>query len=341
MNLLEWSANQIKEAISRPEYLSFPPDVVGNRSLGQRVEGDWECSVFVTNLGISKPCLVLNFLRCDKKTRSKPLRIPVLIGGEERLRTEDGRDMMKLIRGVQRKKQKDKESSFICHILYVTRALSVKDIEAQIALRLLQEGAPDFSDLIKIWLARTFRRANGIDDLSKIVEYLRIHLFLPEDWRSFRKYVKKIADRFASQRRKIIPEEDEDLEMGQDQTMLEDEGTDEIEETVMAGGLYPVPSFMKILGIPTKEQEKTEGMLYRWAREGKIIAVKKKGVLHLDLAEVRQLWERKEQRKALTKLVVGHKGIDSDSARRWIKRLENKGLSSEEIIGEAKKFLRF
>jgi len=102
-----------------------------------------------------------------------------------------------------------------------------------------------------------------------------------------------------------------------------------------------VPSFMKILGIPTKEQEKTEGMLYRWAREGKIIAVKKKGVLHLDLAEVRQLWERKEQRKALTKLVVGHKGIDSDSARRWIKRLENKGLSSEEIIGEAKKFLRF
>ena len=230
---------------------------------------------------------------------------------------------MKLLRRVQTKKQKEKKSSFIFNPLYVTLDLSLEDIQAQIAFRLLQWGETGSSNLIKVWIVHTFLKGSKIDDLDKVIEWVKSHFFLPEDWRAFRKYVKKIVDRFVSQERRIMAIEDELFRMGQNQ-----------------GGLYPVSAFGRILNISAQEQEKVEGKLYRWAREGKIRAERKREGMLLDIAEVRQLWEWKKQRKKLTEILSDHLKMDQDSARKWIKRLERKGLSPNEIIAKARGRIR-
>ena len=46
--------------------------------------------------------------------------------------------------------------------------------------------------------------------------------------------------------------------------------------------------------------------------------------------------DQKEKRKGLAGLVAERKRIKPESARKWIKRMENKGLSPKKIIENAK-----
>ncbi|MCX5835193.1 MAG: hypothetical protein NTV99_11940 [Deltaproteobacteria bacterium] len=60
----------------------------------------------------------------------------------------------------------------------------------------------------------------------------------------------------------------------------------------------------------------------------------RKGFMFLDKDEVEKIWNQKEMRKGLAGLIAERKGIKLESARRWIKREENKGCSVEDILGK-------
>ena len=336
MTLLEWIAKEIKKRIPRYKRLRPVAERWRSKTVEHRGEGDLECWILVTDLYFGKPYFVINF---RNRVSGKTVRINILPWQEEK-RTP--RKLLKPMRKMMVGKREKKESPFIFNPLYVSDQLSIKDIEAQIAFRLLQEGEPDFSHLLKSWLLYTFPKVSRIDDLSlsELVEYLRTHLSLSEDWRAFRKYVKKIVDRFSSRMRKILRDEkiEEDIK---DDRIAELEEVDELQEVIkeetekmcqdyVKQGPYSADMIVQMLGVP-------EGKLYRWIREGKIRKTEQKGVMVVDIVEVRQFWEWKAQRKELAKQLSNHLHIDQDSARRWIRRLENKGQNPKEIIEKARR----
>ena len=309
MNLLEWVAKEIKKRI--PRYERLRPMTKGWRSktIGHKEEGAHRCWFETTNLHSEKPYFVLTF---GNRNSDKRVRVNIL-PWEEKEGTPD--KILKLMRrwmadgeGGKKIRQEGK-SPFISNPLYVSDQLPVKDIEALIALHLLQEGESAFYGSIEEWLRNTFpREMRRIEDPSILIEYLRDHFNIQEHWLGLRGYLKKAIKKFVSkfEGREItlFPLEDEggerdSLEEISDEGYKESygiEGTEgqgnEIEdimrEDIRRGVKGIIPNISGSWGVWKDDEtgrtwytvERTTELtdvpkitLYRWIKNGKVKAV--------------------------------------------------------------------
>lgn len=182
MILLKWIAKEIKKRI--PRYERLRPMTKGWRSktIGHKGEGAHQCWFEATNLHSENPYFVLTF---GNRNSDKRVRINILPWEEEE-RTPDKilkpmRKWMADEKGGKKIRQEGK-SPFIYNPLYISDELSIEDIEALFALRLLQEGESTFYGLIEEWLKNTFPKGmRRIGDPSILIEYLKNHFNLQED----------------------------------------------------------------------------------------------------------------------------------------------------------------
>jgi predicted site-specific integrase-resolvase len=84
-----------------------------------------------------------------------------------------------------------------------------------------------------------------------------------------------------------------------------------------------------LTGIP-------EVTLYRWVKNGQVRVRVERGFMLLDKYEVEKERDEKEKRKGLARLIAKRKRIQAETARRWIKRMENQGLNQKELLKRGK-----
>lgn len=365
MPLLNTIAREIKKRI--PGYSRIRPMVNGWREKPIKHGEGWRLSA--SNLAMERPYLVLTLKESNGK---KAIRIKIIPWAEEeRLAPR----ILRALRKLAVKERKEKKSPFAWNPIYVSSEMSEEDIEALIALRLLQESEGQFYGTIEEWLKKAFpgeMRRTG--DPSEVIEYLRAHFYFPEDWRGWRRYVKKAFKKFHShsEGREIgvhSSGEEEDKGLGIEKISQEEyrercgteeaEGESEIEEIrreeikrahrPASKGIYRdwgswIDEETGKLFYTVKRTLELTGVpevtLYRWIKKGKVTPKDTgRGFMVLDKDEVEKVSKQKKIRKALAKKIAENRGISYDSARRQIRRLELKGLSQEEILEKAKPLL--
>lgn len=296
---LSQRANEICQ--KHPEKL-----VVWTRILAFLIEpGGLYCGPSV-NWTLTRKEFVIVFARIGG---SPTQRVSVRIGwGGEQSRTP-------LPKQIRRRLAPDAQKRFYFPELMQTRQVldtALKDARALVCLYLVQKQLVSIDDdpIVRDFLLSYLKGFKGTNQVGvhRVLEYLRRHYQIPEDYRAFRKYIASVI--------KGLKKEDED----QYQTGEE--------------------ASVRKVAVQTGISERT---IYHLVGEGKVRAVQRDGQTRLtpegleDLRKWRANRQRIEVDKERAQLLVEYKGISFESAMRKFRRWRRNDLEEKDI---AKKIAR-
>jgi hypothetical protein len=308
---------KIIEAMEDKTLWQFEPDHYGSRIVPTQ-SNSFPCSIWVKNLP-GGPYIELlfswiPFCHAPKNELSEPLfGVSIFIkplSENERVKPS----LLKTLRKAEQKWIKTRGKKY--HIpfapLYVSPKQPKEVIGLQIAIRLAQEGLAEFGEMIPVMENYLKKLKIPFSISLNLLEYLNERFCLPEDWKAFRKYV-------ARAKRKFYKPEVSPLKASE---VFEDS----------EGYLYPVRWVSEFYDIPSRT-------LYEWIGKGIIRTIKHTGCMFIEEGEMEKLQRLKKERQdniTLVRLISQKEGIKEDSAKRWIRRLKNKGLSKQDILEKLK-----
>jgi hypothetical protein len=223
--------------------------------------------------------------------------------------------------------------------LYVPEGLSapsdvraaVQDMYALLCIYLVQEEfvrldeEADVREFLDAYIGQ-FKSAKQVGTSYVLVEILA-HYQIPEHYRAIRKYLAKtIRGLWANQRRR----EGWGALQSRDVVPVEDLAQPDSPEAGCPRALM-IPEAAAVLGI-------SERSLYDYRKRGKVraeeVVIGNRRFLTIPVDEIACLkasFARKRRRAALIDERAARAGSDKASARRWMERLEDKGLGLEAI----------